>query len=257
MGCSHIFIRAVLLFLFLFPLSPHHSRAEWYVGGYGGYNFSNSLTDTTMPLLGERQAQAAFPAFNPAQGDTLTSSLETSDISLKNSAIFGGKVGYFFADEGLKWLGLELEAFTTEPTIKRQSVTTNLVATFSPRVVLPPFSVPQTISQTSTLQLDESHMRLITVAFNVVARYPGKVIQPYIGVGAGAFYFNSSGQISGRQVVPGLNAQAGIKVFLTEEWGFFVEGKYNYATINELDSTFGLSGVYSAYSGVGGIAYHF
>jgi hypothetical protein len=100
-------------------------------------------------------------------------------------------------------------------------------------------------------------MRLITVAFNVVARYPGKVFQPYVGVGAGAFYFNSSGQISGRQVVPGLNAQAGVKVFLTDELGFFVEGKYNYATINELDPTFGLSGVYSAYSGVAGIAYHF
>src|SRR5574341_1208156 len=100
-------------------------------------------------------------------------------------------------------------------------------------------------------------MRLLTVAFNVVARYPGKVFQPYVGVGAGAFYFSSSGQISGRQVVPGLNAQAGLKMLVTEEWGFFIEGKYNYATISTLDSTFGLSGVYSAYSGVGGIAYHF
>ena len=100
-------------------------------------------------------------------------------------------------------------------------------------------------------------MRLITVAFNVVARYPGKILQPYVGVGAGAFYFKSSGQIAGSQVVPGLNAAAGLKILATEEWGFFLEGKYNLAEISNLDPTFGLSGDYSAFSGVAGLAYHF
>ena len=91
-------------------------------------------------------------------------------------------------------------------------------------------------------------MRLITVAFNVVARYPGKIFQPYVGVGVGAFYFSSSGQIDGHQVVPGINAQVGLKVLATEEWGLFVEGKYNYATITNLDpSGYGLSGAYSAF----------
>jgi hypothetical protein len=50
------------------------------------------------------------------------------------------------------------------------------------------------------LQLEESSMRLVVVALNVVARYPGKVFQPYVGVGDGAFYFSSNGQ-----VVPGVN----------------------------------------------------
>jgi hypothetical protein len=37
-----------------------------------------------------------------------------------------------------------------------------------------------------------------------------------------------------------------------------VEGKYNYATITNLDpSWFGLSGVYSTFNLLGGIAYHF
>ena len=101
-------------------------------------------------------------------------------------------------------------------------------------------------------------MRLITVLFNVVARYPGTTFQPYVGIGGGAFHFSSSGQIDGRQVVPGLNAQAGLKILATEEWGFFVEGKYNYATITNLDPAgFGFSGVYSAINAVAGIAYHF
>jgi len=210
-----------------------------------------------MPLFGERQAQAQFPGFNPISGDTLTSSLSGSDISLKSSAIFGGKAGYFFKDEGFSWLGVEVEAFTSQPTIKQQEVTTTLNATFVPKVTAPPI-VPTTITQPGTLQLEESSMRLITVVFNVVARYPGTTFQPYAGVGGGAFYFNSSGQIDGRQVVPGLNAQLGLKVLATEEWGFFVEGKYNYATITNLDpSGYGLSGVYSAFNAIAGVAYHF
>ncbi|MEI8015028.1 MAG: hypothetical protein WCH20_09345 [Nitrospira sp.] len=215
------------------------------------------LSDVQMPLFGERQAQAQFPGFNPISGDTLTSSLSGSDISLKSSAIFGGKAGYFFKDEGFSWLGVEVEAFTSQPTIKQQEVTTTLNATFVPKVTAPPI-VPTTITQPGTLQLEESSMRLITVVFNVVARYPGTTFQPYVGIGGGGFYFSSSGQIDGRQVVPGLNAQLGMKVLATEEWGFFVEGKYNYATITNLDpSGYGLSGVYSAFNAIAGVAYHF
>jgi hypothetical protein len=59
-------------------------------------------------------------------------------------------------------------------------------------------------------------------------------------------------------MVPGLNTQAGLKALATEEWGGFVEGKYNYATITNLDpAAFGLSGVYNAINFLGGIACHF
>lgn len=56
----------------------------------------------------------------------------------------------------------------------------------------------------------------------------------------------------------GLNTQLGLKVLATEEWRLFVEGKYNYATITNLDpSGFGLSGVHGAFNILAGIAYHF
>ena len=101
-------------------------------------------------------------------------------------------------------------------------------------------------------------MRLVVVALNVVARYPGKVFQPYVGVRGGAFYFSRSGQVSGRQVVPGLNLITGLKVLVREEWGLFAEGKYNMATFTNLDPTgFGLSGQYTSFGTVFGIAYHF
>lgn len=241
----------------LFACAPLPSSAEWYAGGYGGYSHPGSLRNVQLPLLGESRAQAQNPGFTPAAGDTLTSSLRSSDISLKNSGMFGAKGGYFFKDEGYSWLGIEIEAFTTQPTIKRQTVATVLDATYSPKVpsgLNPPTTI---IGQSGTLQLEESRVRLTTVAFNVIARYPGQVVQPYVGVGAGAFYFSSSGQIDGRRVVPGLNLLSGIKVLFTEELAFFVEGKFTRATIPQLDPKFGLRGEYSAFNAVAGLAFHF
>jgi hypothetical protein len=259
----------LIIFALLFVGFPGSALAEWYVAGFGGLSIPGKLSDANMDTYGERLALQQFPgaAAIPPQG-TLSQSFNTSDLSLKNSALFGGKAGYFFKDEGFSWLGVELEAFTSQPTIKSQTVSTSQEVTylpFFPNSQTPPANcVPGIIdcqaqvTNKGTLQLSESSMRLITVAFNVVARYPGTTFQPYVGVGAGGFYFNSSGQIDGRQVVPGLNTQAGLKVLATEEWGLFVEGKYNYATISNLDpSGYGLSGTYSAFNLLAGIAYHF
>lgn len=243
---------------FLFTCAPSVSQAEWYFGGYGGYSNPGSLRNVQMPALGEQRAQSEFPTFVPgnANGDTLTNSLRTSDVLLKNSAIFGGKFGYFFKDEGLSWLGVELEVFTTRPDIKAQTLTTTLDATYSPKNPTG-LNPPSTITRTGTLQLDESRLRLVTAAFNLIARYPGDVLQPYVGVGAGAFYFSSNGQIDGRRFVPGLNLLSGLKILVTEEFGFFVEGKFTRATIPQLDPTFGLRGEYSAFNAVAGVAFHF
>ena len=259
-----VFLVTLELMSLMHGASP--ARAEWYVAGYGGSTFDSSLTNVTMPNYGRTLAFNRYN-FDPAnvQGDTLTQTYNTSDISLKNGPLFGGKAGYFFADEGFSWLGVELEAFTATPNIKSQTLSTTqgitlIRATPGTPPCLPPPTANCSMQETlhSQVSLDESSLRLITVAFNVVTRYPGKVFQPYIGVGGGAFYFKSSnGSIQGRQVVPGLNAMAGVKILATEEWGFFLEGKYNRASISNFDPTYGLSGEYSAFSAVGGIAYHF
>jgi hypothetical protein len=56
--------------------------------------------------------------------------------------------------------------------------------------------------------------------------------------------------------VPGLKALAGVKVLVTDEWGLFLEGKYNLASVSNFDQTFGLSGAYSVFHAVAGVAYH-
>ena len=244
---------------------PGVGQAEWYLAGYGGWSATSSLKDTHMDTLGERIGLQQFPGAvrpSPALG-TLTQSLSTSDLGLKDSYLFGGKTGYFFSKEGFSWLGVEVEAFTSDPTIKKQTVTTLHDLTYIPRAPLPPgICQPglDCIAQqrlTGKLDVPESSLRLIAFAFNVVARYPGKIFQPYVGVGAGAFYFSGSGAIDGRQVVPGLNVLWGLKILPTEDWGLFIEGKYNRATITNFDPLYGLNGGYSSLNVVSGLAYHF
>ena len=263
------FPHVLLGMVFLIGLGiPAVSQAEWYIAGYGGWSAPSSLKDTRMDTLGLTRGQQLFPGsvgFGPGGNPigTLTQTFRTSDLELKHSPLFGGKTGYFFSKEGFSWLGVEVEAFTSQPTIKSQTVTTQHDLTYiptnpeAPGLCQPGLTCLVQERLTGKLQVQESSLRLVTVAFNVVARYPGKVFQPYVGVGAGAFYFTGSGAINGHQVVPGFNGQLGIKILPTEDWGFFIEGKYNRATITNFDPVYGLNGGYSAFNALAGVAYHF
>ncbi len=268
--CANVMLVAArpysLIAVLLFTVwgAPHQALGEWYVAGYGGASIPFTLGTVQLNQLGETLDTALFAGGknNPPTG-TYSQQLHASDLSLKRSPLFGGRVGYFFADQGFKWLGAEFEVFTTTPSIKNQTATTVHDITFNPFNPEAPglctvgttCQIRQSIS--GTTNIPESSMRLITFAFNVVVRYPGKFFQPYAGVGAGAFYFTSSGPIRGHQVVPGLNAFGGMKVFILDDVGLFVEGKFNRATITNFDSTFGLSSEYNAFNVLAGLAYHF
>ncbi|MCP9453452.1 MAG: porin family protein [Nitrospira sp.] len=246
------------------------TRAEWYVAGYGGYSTGGDFNDVTMPLRGERLARQQFPQADEPRNDlgrgTLYQHFTTSDISLKSSAMYGGKVGYFFNDMKLPWLGVEAEVFTTTPDIKAQKLDTSHQVTYQPNTpasatlcsqIGPPPNCPASVSSKSQLALNKSDLRVITFALNLIARYPGSVVQPYVGVGVGGFYFIGADQIEGRQFVPGLNAQFGLKYLATQHWALFAEGKYNLAHVSTLDQTFGISGLYSIFHVAAGIGYHF
>ncbi len=255
------------------------SFAEWYVAGYGGVTTMGSIGNASMDNLGERLALQQFPsAADPSSGDTVTQSFDTSDISLKSSPIFGGKVGYFFTENQFPWLGVEIEAFTTKTNIKSQTLSTVQNVTFIPgpvtitncNIVTAPQFCPQSVRTNSQVSLSETSLRVTAVAFSVLARYPGERIQPYIGVGAGIFYFNASsgsfrsfqgtqptGSINDSQWAPGLNAFGGVKYFVTKQWMLFGEAKYNNVPIDNLDPALGISGTYSILNFIGGVGYHF
>ena len=207
--CSVILIAAV----FVLCLSTNSSRAEFYFGGAIGGNFPLDFSDVELNSIN-----------NPP-----------IDLSLENSLAYGGKAGYFFSS--LKWLGVEVEAFNTNPNIKQQVIVVN--------------GVPINISGIN--------LAVTTAAVNLVARYPGKRFEPYIGAGPGVFIarISQGGVNSETAVVPGVNVIGGGRVYLTDWLALFTEYKFNYAKFDFDNGAIGFQGTYIANHVHGGISIHF
>ena len=199
-------------------LTPSSAKAEWYVAGMGGYSMPNDLTNTEFD-------------FGPFEGTTF-------DLDLENSAMGGGKVGYYFPNWKYVGLGVETEGFFTWPNITQQEAK-GMGGRCS----------------TCTLFEPGAEWEVTTWGINAVARYPGKRLQPYVGAGLGIFFAKESfGRVSiSKNWVPGLNVLAGVRGFVTPAIALFAEYKYNRATFN-----LGfLKGDYSTNMAVGGLSVHF
>ena len=165
-------------------------------------------------------------------GPTGTNGLEGSqgpDFDLKNSVSYGAKLGYF-AEHG--WFGIEGEVLQTTPHIKN---------------------------------LDEDpgiHLRVTTVGVNLLARYPGRTFQPYVGVGVGTVIAHLSDTAtvqSDTDVTGGWNVLAGLRAFVTPYVAVFTEYKHTGATLrfDQAFGTGGFEGVYRAQHVLVGLSYHF
>ena len=198
--------------------------------------------------------------FSSAQGTGSLKGLTSGNLDLANSGVYGAKVGYFHPGR-LNWLGFEVEGFNSTPHMKQG------------------------------LGLPGSHLRVTTLAFNVIARTKlgcGSQsdrdrdtrddlhrsswssldenarcpLQFYAGVGPGIFFAETSNQFgqstdNGRV---GLNALAGTKYFITRNMAVFAEYKFNYAhfDFNQVQGqTAGLRGDYTASHVIGGLSLHF
>ena len=215
------------------------------MAGFGGYTFGGG--------------------FSGVEGAGFLSGLQGTDRDLADSVVYGGKVGHFFGDR-MDWLGLEMEAYNTTPHVKQDG------------------------------QLPGVHQRVTTLAFNVVGRLkfgcetkPVRTetrterdvkvdreiryethyerdfcrLQPYGGVGLGVFFANLSnnGSSASDNAVPGFNALAGMRYFVTERIALFGEYKYNYAafdfTGNGPVGAAGIKADYHINHFVGGLSLHF
>ena len=158
------------------------------------------------------------------------------DFDLKNSITYGGKAGYF---PGHSWFGIEGEVLHTTPHIK---------------------SLPRTAT------LDEVpgvHLRLTTIGANFIARYPGRMIQPYVGAGIGmaiARIGDTATVRSDTDVTAAWNLLVGLRAFLTSHVAVFTEYKYQGVSL-QFDQAFGpdggFAGNYRAQHILGGLSYHF
>lgn len=224
-------------------------EGEVYVSGFGGFTWGHDLSDV--------------------EGRGTLSGQQFGGRDLKNSGVYGAKIGYFHPGR-LSWLGLEVEGFNATPHIEQGA------------------------------GLPGAHLRVTTLAFNVIARTKvgcrnrddvrrsdGRVaadgtvhesdvrtdwsplddnvrcpLQLYAGAGPGIFFAETSNQF-GRSTDNGrvgLNALAGAKYFLTRNLAVYAEYKFNYAQFDFSQAQgagAGFTGEYKASHVVGGLAMHF
>ena len=224
-------------------------EGEVYVSGFGGFTWGHDLSDV--------------------EGRGTLGGQQFGGRDLKNSGVYGAKIGYFHPGR-LNWLGLEVEGFNATPHIEQGA------------------------------GLPGTHLRVTTLAFNVIARTKvgcrnrddlrrgdGRVatdgtvhdsvvrsdwspldenvrcpLQLYAGAGPGIFFAETSNQF-GRSTDNGrvgLNALAGAKYFLTRNLAVYAEYKFNYAQFDfsqAQGTTAGFTGDYKASHVVGGLAMHF
>lgn len=268
MATSYKLLSCLILGLML--ISPPPVKAEWYVSMYGGLSNFGNFDNVELPTLSNvllLQRDPSLQFLNPfnTPGFQASHRVDASDIKLEDSLMFGARAGHFFDDLGFPWLGLEVEAYTTRPDVKNQTIRANQTITRFDPTSSPngpgaggtPDTSPQTFSFSNPQVLNDNELRVTTLAVNIIARYPGETFQPYIGTGLAGFWFRGKNQFEGSRIVPGLNALAGLKIILTEHWGIFAEGKFNRATVQGLGKTLGVKGNYSIFHWVAGVTFSF
>ncbi len=206
------------------PFLATPAQAELYLAGQLGVSLAKDLSDV--------------------QGTGSDSGQTKSDRPLNDSVLEGVKIGYFFR-YGTS-VGLEVEAFKTNPNLKRGQATA---------ISFPGARINSAVGA-------GSNFRLITTAANVIVRFPGVQFGPYlephwyIGGGPGIFFAELS-DLPGTSsdVALGANLRAGVRVFVHKKVALFMEYKYNRATF-EFDDL-NLKADYSAHNAVLGVAAHF
>ena len=222
-------ITSLLTILVPIVLFGPQAYAETYVAGQFGATFPQSLSNGTATQDG-------------------IGGLDLSDQPLKSSAMVGAKLGHYLTRA--RWIGIETGVSYSTPHIKEGSLT---------------FSGPG--GSATTPSLAGVHQRIITWDTDVIFRYPGYRLQPYIGIGPSLYFANLKGSdaTSGQSATSiGFNAEGGLRYYLTRQWTLFGEGKYNYARMsyssNDSDPNadpFGFRATYSAFTLSLGISYHF
>ena len=202
--------------------------------------------------LGAQAGVVLGPKFTDVEGTGASSGLKSGDLTLKDSWMYGLKIGRFF--ESVPWLGIEADLYHSNPHLEQQNVSRF-------------FGIPGVIGVTATTNSAGAHTSMMTAAANVILRYPGKRIQPYIGGGAGLSHarltgvtvpIDTSGNVARKNdsdTTLQFNALVGMRFFLTRHVALFGEYKYTRASFNFDDIQ--IKAEYSAHIFATGLSYHF
>ena len=253
-------IKSLLALLTPMVLFAPQAYAETYVAGQFGVTLPSIWKGLSNGELTSTSAPTTPP--DPPGTVTFPSGSTVNDQSLKTSFMVGGKIGHYFSRA--QWFGLEAEIFYSTPHIKQQDITvrSGTPFTFAPSGGGP--SIP--VGNEATVGFQGNHFSVLTIApFNLMFRYPGNRLQPYIGIGPGIFIARikdpsiTQGDDSQSSTKFGLNTFIGIKYFLTRHVSAFAEGKYNYVRFNfeENPNFFGFNATYTPITVAFGVSYHF
>ena len=206
---------------------------EGYFAAFGGYTFGGKFD---------------------ADGIGLFDGTSFGNHSLANSGVFGAKAGGFFP-QSLNWFGVEAELFNTTPHIEQQGASPGShmrVTTLAINAI----ARAQFVCEKKHLETEQVTERF---AFHYVTDFCR--LQPYGGVGLGIYWvdISNSSFSAHANFVPGFNALAGVRYYLTDRIAMFTEYKYNRATFNfaGVQGLAGFQGDYSVNHIVGGISYHY
>jgi len=171
------------------------------------------------------------PSGTGQQGGSLNTFTQQTTLS------YGGKVGYFF--DRYKWLGLDMDVSNSTPNInaKQASVTggTGLGAN------------------------NGQNLRMTTWSTNLIARYPGERLRPFVGGGLGVFFANADG-VASSNWNPGAVGFAGLNILLIEHISMSLEYRYHYANLrfdDILGPGRGFEATYTSNTINLGLNYHF
>jgi opacity protein-like surface antigen len=237
--------------------------AETYIAGQFGVTLPNS---TPWKGLSDGELTTSSQQFTvgPITGTaSFPSGTSVSDQSMHMSVLYGGKIGHYF--KGAKWFGIEAEAYFNSPQLKQQDI---VLQSGSPVVFTPSGGGPNS-SLGNTLRFPPVpgvNFHVLTIApLNLMFRYPGTRLQPYIGFGPGIFIARikdpsiSQGDTSQSSTKLGLNALVGLRYYFTRNLAVFAEGKFNYVrfSFEENSNFFGFDATYAPIHAVGGLSLHF
>ncbi|TKB58115.1 MAG: porin family protein [Nitrospira sp.] len=232
----HFALKSLLALLTPIVFFAPHAYAETYVAGQVG---------VTLPSIGSGLSNTDLTGVF-IQGSTL------SDQALTSSILYGAKVGHYFT--AVPWVGLEAEVYNTTPHIKQQSLE---------------FFAPSGASVGSA-NVTGANFRVLTLApLNVTFRYHKTRLQPYIAIGPGIFLArlkdpSLTSDNTQSDTAFGLNAQVGLRYYITRHFTVFAEGKFNHARFNFPETPpgssfnlFGFNSTYNMFHVAFGLSYNF
>ncbi len=200
------------------------ARAEFYFAGYLGASFTQS-SDVESIDNTTRFFTITTPPFGTFSTQVSPFSRTLKDVGRETSLMGGGKLGYWL--DPFPNLGIEADAYHFSPDSERNNVpiTGNTAG------------VP--IPAGTTVSLGANRASIAVLGFHLMGRLrflqsselPNGRLQPYLGVGPGIFFADvSTFGVAHRDTTVGVQALAGLKVFLSRRVSLFGEYKFSHFT---------------------------